>query len=335
MSDQIRDMAIIGAGPSGLFAAFQAGFLGLSTVVVDSLPRAGGQLSALYPEKKILDVPGFMSITGEELSHKLLEQAELFNKSWYFNTVVESLEKKDDIWHLGCSQDTTILARTIIIAAGGGSFAPKKPTQIENIEDYEEKSIHYSVHNPKQYQGQSVVILGGGDSAIDWAMHLTEIGAKVTLVHRRDKFRAVAHHVEKVQEYAAQGKLNLQTGMQLHNIKGDAPYLTSVQITDFDDNVTDVEASHLFIFMGLNKDLGPIAEWGLSESKTRIDVNPATLETAEPSIFAIGDIAYWEGKVPLIVTGLGEAATATRRAFLVARPEEKLKKIHSTSMNIK
>ncbi|MFV0321825.1 MAG: NAD(P)/FAD-dependent oxidoreductase [Alphaproteobacteria bacterium] len=334
MDTQVKDIAIIGAGPAGLFAAFQAGLLGLSTVILDSLPQAGGQMAALYPEKEILDVPGFISITGAELSERLVEQAAPFNKEWYFNTAVEALEKKDGIWHLSTSGDHEIYAKTIIIAAGGGSFKPKRPPQIEDIEAYEGTSIHYSVFNPGQYKDKSVVIIGGGDSAVDWAMHLTELGAKVTLVHRRDKFRALAHHVEKIKEYAEQGILNLQTGMQLHNIEGAAPNLSIVNITDFDGNITPIEAEHMFIFMGLNKDLGPIAQWGLSESKTRIDVNPATFETSEPSIFAIGDIAYWSGKVPLIVTGFGEAATATRSAFLVAKPEEKLSKMHSTSMKI-
>ncbi len=334
MPKQVKDIAIIGAGPSGLFAAFQAGLLGLSTVVIDSLPQIGGQLTALYPEKEILDVPGFLSVTAAELSDKLMAQASIFNKEWHFSTTIEGLSKNNDIWALSTDDDDVIYAKSIIIAAGGGSFKPKRPPQIENIAAYEGTSIFYAVQNSEKYIGKSVVIIGGGDSAVDWAMHLTELGAKVTLVHRRDKFRALAAHVDKIKAFAAQGLLNLQTGMQLHSIEGDAPNIDIVNITDFDGNVTPIKADRMLIFMGLNKDLGPIAEWGLSESKTRIDVNPATLETSEPSIFAVGDIAHWQGKVPLIVTGFGEAATATRSAFLVARPEEKLSKVHSTSMKI-
>ncbi len=333
-ADNIKDVAIIGAGPAGLFAAFQCGLLKLSVALIDSLPQAGGQIAALYPEKDILDVPGFSQITGGELSQKLIEQADQFPMDWHLKTQVHTIKKKEGLWRLSLSDEKEIQARSIIIAAGGGSFKPKKPP-FENIEDYEQTSIHYSVQNPVQYKDKNIVIIGGGDSAVDWAMQLTEIGAHVTLVHRRDKFRALPHHVEILQKYAKEGRLNLQTGKQLYDIKGKAPYIETIQITDMKDNKEDIAADHLMIFMGLSKDLGPIANWGLSESKTRIDVNPINLQTKEEGIFAVGDIAYWEGKLPLIVTGFGEAAIAARGAFLHARPDERLSKLHSTSMNIK
>ncbi len=332
--NNVKDVAIIGAGPAGLFAAFQCGLLKLSALVIDSLAEPGGQVAALYPEKDILDIPGFSKITGGELSTKLVEQAEQFPLEWHMQSQVYGIEKKENIWHLSMNNGKSVQAKSIIIAAGGGSFTPKRPP-IEHIQDYEGSTIHYMVKNPSQYQGQNIVIIGGGDSAVDWAMQLTQIGAYVTLVHRRDKFRAIPHHVEIIEQYAKEGKLNLQTGHQLHDIKGKAPYLEKVEIADMDGNIQEIKAEHLLIFMGLSKDLGPIAHWGLGESRTRIEVNPVTLETIEPGIFAVGDIAHWEGKLPLIVTGFAEGAIAARGAFLYAKPEEKLSKLHSTSMDIK
>lgn len=334
MSKQIFDVAVIGAGPSGLFATFQAGLLGLNVVVIETLPQAGGQLSALYPEKIILDVPGFLNIGAGELSHILYEQAQKFSPKWHFNTQVQQLSYQDSLWHLQTSDDQIIQTKAIIIAAGGGSFAPKRPPHIENIQEFENISVFYSVQNPNEYIGKNVTIIGGGDSAVDWAMQLTKLGAYVTLVHRRDKFRALPAHVSEVENFAQQGKLNLQTGKQLHQIAGNNGQLTNVEIADLDGNIEQVPAEFLLIFMGLNKDLGPISQWGLSESKTRIPVDPITMQTSMEGIFAIGDIAHWEGKIPLIVTGFGEAAIAARGAFLVARPDEKLSKIHSTSMTV-
>ncbi len=332
--DKIKDVVIIGAGPSGLFAAFQCSLLKLSVALVDSLPQAGGQIATLYPEKNILDVPGFSQITGGELAQKLVEQANQFPINWYLKSQVQRMQKENDVWNLVIDSGQNIQARSIIIAAGGGSFNPKKPP-IKNIEDYESTSVHYAVQNPIQYKGKNIVIIGGGDSAVDWAIQLTQIGAYVTLVHRRDKFRALPHHVETIEKYAREGRLNLQTGKQIYNIKGKAPFIHHVQITDIDGYVEDIKADHLMIFMGLSKDLGPISNWGLSESKTRIDVNPITLQTSEEGIFAVGDIAHWEGKLPLIVTGFGEAAIAARNAFIFVNPDEKLSKLHSTSMKIK
>ncbi len=333
-TDEIKDVAIIGAGPAGLFTAFQCGLLKLSVAIIDSLPQAGGQIAALYPEKDILDVPGFSQITGCKLSQKLIRQAEQFPMDWHLKTQVHAIKKIDGLWQLKMDNEKTLQVKSIIIAAGGGSFKPKKPP-FENIEAYEQTSIHYFVQNPMQYKGKNIMIIGGGDSAVDWAMQLTELGAYITLVHRRDKFRALPHHVEIIKQYAKEGRLNLQTGKQLSDIKGKAPYIDTVQIIDMDGCIEDFEIDHLMIFMGLSKDLGPIANWGLSESKTRIDVNPVTLQTAEEGIFAVGDVAYWNGKIPLIVTGFSEAAIAARNAFLHARPDEKLSKLHSTSMNIK
>lgn len=335
MTKQVFDIAVIGAGPSGLFAAFQAGLLGLNVVVIETLPEAGGQLSALYPEKTILDVPGFSNITAGALSHNLYEQAQAFSPKWYFNTQVQNLSKHDELWYLQTSNDQKIQAKAIIIAAGGGSFSPKRPGHVENITAFENISVFYSVQNPKEYAGKNVAIIGGGDSAVDWAMQLTEIGSFVTIVHRRDKFRALPAHVDKIKAFAKQGKLNLQTGKQLHQIEGKNGQLTHIDIIDFDKNIQKIPTDILLIFMGLNKDLGPISQWNLSESKTRIHVDPITMQTTTKGIFAIGDIAYWEGKVPLIVTGFGEAAIAARNAFLVAKPDEKLSKIHSTSITIK
>lgn len=334
MGEPIKDIAIIGAGPSGLFAAFQAGLLGLDVAVFDSLPEAGGQLAALYPEKEILDVPGFLNIEAGDLSQKLYEQAQSFHPEFYFDCQIHSIEKKENIWHLRTSQDQTFQARSIIVAAGGGSFQPKRPTHIENLEIYEATSVFYHVQDSKQFEGKNITIIGGGDSAVDWAMQLTEEGSYVTLVHRRDKFRALPAHVEKIRKFAEEGRLNLKTSWQLKDLQGENRQLNHVRLHNMDQDIIEVPTDYLLIFMGLDKDLGPIQQWGLSESKTRIEVNPITMQTIEEGIFAIGDIAHWEEKIPLIVTGFGEAAIAVRQAFMVARPEEKLKKIHSTSMQI-
>lgn len=334
MDKRVFDVAIIGAGPSGLFATFQAGLLGLKAVVIENLPQPGGQLAALYPEKNILDVPGFLNVAAGKLSDILYQQAQAFSPIWHFNTQVRQINNHNQLWHLHTANQQEIKAKAIIIAAGGGSFAPKRPPHIENIAEFEDISVFYSVKNPDAYAGKNITIIGGGDSAVDWAMQLTEAGSYVTLVHRRDKFRALPAHVDKIKTFADQEKLNLQTGMQLHQIDGQNGQLTSVEISDLDGNIQKVPTDILLIFMGLNKDLGPISQWNLSESKTRIDVNPVTMETKTQGIFAIGDIAHWEGKIPLIVTGFSEAAIAARGAFLAAKPEEKLSKIHSTSMQI-
>ncbi len=328
------DVAIIGAGPAGLFATFQAGLLGLSAVVMETLPQAGGQLSALYPEKTILDVPGFTAIKAGDLSDALYKQAQTFKPVFHFNTQVNALKREGKHWLISTNTDQVIKAYSIIIAAGGGSFIPKRPTHIENIAEFEQISVFYSVHNAKQFAGKNITIIGGGDSAVDWALEFTKLDAYVTLVHRRDKFRAVAAHVDKLHDFALKGKLSLQTSKQLHEIYGEAGQLSHVEIIDFDKNIQEIPTDNLFIFMGLNKDLGPISNWGLSESKTRIDVEPITMQTSAEGIFAIGDVAYWENKMPLIVTAFGEAAIAARGAFLVARPDEKLSKVHSTSLSI-
>lgn len=307
------DVAIVGAGPSGLFAGFQAGMLGLNAIIIDSLKYAGGQCSALYPEKPIYDIPAIPSIKAEDLTQNLLKQIEKFNHKIQLNTFVENIQKNQDgIFILDTKNEVgnlEIQAKTVIIAVGGGSFGPNRPP-LENIEKYEDKSVFYMVNNKKQFEGKNVVIAGGGDSAVDWAILLSSI-ANVSIVHRRNKFRAHESSLNELNDLINTGKVTLHAPYKMHSIIGDDGVMTDITLENIDDSSTKtINADFLLPFFGLSMDVGPVHNWGIEFDDKYIKVESSTMQTNIDGIFAIGDIATYKGKLKLILCGFSEAATA-------------------------
>jgi thioredoxin reductase (NADPH) len=333
MSPQRTDVAIIGAGPVGLFAIFECGMLKMRCHVVDALELAGGQCAALYPEKPIYDIPGYPRIGAMELIEKLTAQAEPFAPVYHLDQRVESLRAVDGSWQLTTSAGTMIEARAVIVAAGVGAFGPNRPP-LARLAEFEGKSVHYLVKRREQFRGQRVVIAGGGDSAVDWAVSLAEVAAHILVVHRRDKFRAAPESVERMRALAAEGRVELVTPYQLDALEGGAGRLVAVTVKDLDGRTRRLEADHLLAFFGLAQNLGPIAGWGLALERNHIKVDPASCETSVPGIHAIGDIADYKGKLKLILTGFAEAAAAAHAAHARVHPGEALHFEYSTSKGL-
>ena len=329
-SNEIRDVAIIGAGPAGLFAAFECGMVGLNCYVIDSLEEIGGQCTALYPEKPIYDIPAYPEIMAGDFIEQLEKQAAPFKPLYLLNQQIVAIENIDDQWQLTTSKHNTVRARKIIIAGGAGAFGPNKPP-LDNIEAYEGSSIFYMVRKKQDFAGKSVVIAGGGDSAVDWALSLCDIAKDVHLVHRRDKFRAAPDNVSKLNSLAAEGKIKLMTPYQLHGLQGKNGTLDTVELIDKDKNIVEIKADVLLPFYGLAASLGPIADWGLSLDKSHIAINPTTAETSEYGVYAIGDIAAYENKLKLILTGFSEAAFAAHHIYNEIHPETPLHFEYSTT----
>ena len=317
MTQMETDVAIIGAGPVGLFAVHQCGMLGLSAHVIDALPEIGGQCSALYPEKPIYDIPAYPMIAAGELIRQLELQAASFKPHYHLGHPVVSLRKIEDRWHVATAGNTNISARAVIIAAGGGAFGPNRPP-LEGIEEYEGRSVFYMVKRREDVRGKRIVIAGGGDSAVDGAISLSEIAAHVHLVHRRDKFRAAPESLRLLQELADAGQITLITPYQLKGLEGAHGELTGVRVADLDDTEQLLPADLLLPFFGLSTDLGPIGEWGLDAAHGLIPVEPGTYATRTPGIYAIGDVAGHTHKLKLILTGFADAAQAAHaiRAYL-------------------
>jgi thioredoxin reductase (NADPH) len=333
-SMQRKDVAIIGAGPVGLFAVFECGMLGLSCHVVDVLDTPGGQCAALYPEKPIYDIPGYPVIAAQDLIARLAEQAAPFDPLYHLGRRVDRLQLlPEGGFRLGLDDGAAIEAGAVIVAAGVGAFGPNRPP-LDGIEAYEGKSVFYLVQRREDYRGRRVVIAGGGDSAIDWALSLADIAAQVMLVHRRDKFRAAPESLARLKRLAADGKVALVTPYQLHGLDGDGGQLRAVLVADLDGQVRRLDADRLLPFFGLSMNLGPIAEWGLALDQHHIAVDPATCATSVPGIFAIGDIAAYRAKLKLILTGFAEAAQAARAIFPLARPGEALHFQYSTTTGV-
>lgn len=308
------DVVIIGAGPVGLFAVFQAGMLGMKCHVIDSLEMTGGQCSALYPEKPIYDIPAYPSITGEELIEQLREQIKPFNPTFHLNQQVIKLEEEGGDFKIFTSKDIEIKAKVVVIAAGCGSFGPNKPP-LNNIENYEGKSVFYLVKNRKDFIDKEIVIAGGGDSAVDWAISLSEIAKKIYVVHRRDKFRAAPESIRKLRDIAETGKIELVIGYQLDRLIGENGELNFVGLKDLGDNKKILAADVLLPFFGLSQELGPILEWNLNYKMNHIIVTPPYFETNINGIYAIGDVATYHGKLKLILTGFAEAASCMHHAY--------------------
>lgn len=328
------DILIIGSGPVGLFTVFQAGMLGMKTLVVDALEKPGGQCIALYPEKPIYDIPAQPEISGSDLIDNLLKQAAPFHPQYLLNQTVDSLTKIDAGWHVKTSAGEEIHAKAIIIAAGCGAFGPNKPP-LESIDEYDNKSVFYFVNRRDDFKDKTIVIAGGGDSAVDWANSLSEIAKKVYLVHRRDKFRAMDASIEKMKKSVESGKLEMVIPYQLEALEGSNGFLNKVIVKDLNDNIRAIEADVLLPFFGLKMDLGPINSWGLNLEKHHIHVNHLNQQTNIDSIFAVGDICTYEGKLKLILTGFAEAAKACHNAYKFVFPNKALHFEYSTSKGVK
>lgn len=334
------DAVIVGAGPVGLFAVFQLGMLKMRTHVVDALDAIGGQLTALYPEKPIYDIPGFPRILAADLVDRLAEQAEPFHPHFHMGVTVDSLvrlpahETGGERWEVGLSDGRTVLAPVVIIAAGSGAFGPNRPP-LAGLERFEGKSVFYYVKKREDYRGRSVVIAGGGDAAVDWAISLSEVAGKVTLVHRRPKFRAAPESEARLKKLSDAGVVELVVPYQLHALEGSEDgRLTGVAVSAMDGRIRVLEADRLLPFFGLAGDLGPIARWGLEMAGTQIAVAAGSQATNLPGVFAIGDVSSYPGKLKLILQGFAEAAQAAQSAYSVAFPGAALHFTHSTSSGL-
>lgn len=323
------DVAIIGAGPCGLFAVFELGLLNIKSHLIDILNRPGGQCAELYPEKPIYDIPALPIVTGQELTDALLQQIEPFKPEFHFSQMVESLEKTATGWRVKTDAGTTIDCKVVVIAAGGGSFVPKKPP-IAGIDAYEGKSVHYAVRKMEQFRDKTLVIVGGGDSALDWTLNLQPIARHITLIHRRDEFRASPDSVEKMYHLAATGKLDLKFG-QVSGLQGVDGQLTGIELTDNEKQKHTLGCDALLPFFGLTMKLGPVANFGLNLHENLIAVDTEKFETSTPGIFAIGDINTYPGKLKLILSGFHEAALMSQQAFRLCYPDQKLRFQYTTS----
>ncbi len=332
MSKEIitTDAVIVGAGPVGLFAIFQLGLVDIKCHVVDILDRPGGQCAELYPEKPIYDIPGYPEITGQALTDNLLAQAAPFAPVFHHGQMVEGLRRLDDgRFELATNGGLVFHTKVLVIAAGGGSFMPKRPP-FRNIESFEQSSVFYAVRRIEDFRDRNVVIAGGGDSALDWTLNLEPVASRVTLIHRRDKFRAAPDSVAKMQALAKAGRIDFRMG-QIMELHGEDGRLRALSGRGADGAAFELEAERLLPFFGLTMKLGPLAEWGLNLNENLIPVNTENFETSEAGIFSIGDINTYPGKLKLILSGFHEAALMAQAAFRIVHPEEKMVFQYTTS----
>ena len=328
------DVAIIGAGPVGLFAVFELGMLKLRCHVIDSLDVVGGQCAALYPEKPIYDIPGYPQIGAVELIERLTEQAAPFAPVYHLGQRVERVEPAEDgRWSVETSAGTRIEARAVLIAAGVGAFGPNRPP-LAGIEGYEGTSVFYLVSRREAFRGKRVVIAGGGDSAVDWALSLAELADRIMVIHRRPKFRAAPESVARMDALVPEGRIELVIPYQLEALEGDGQQLSAVIVKTLQGEEQRLGADVLLPFYGLSMNLGPIATWGLHLDRHHIHVDQATCETSTPGIFAIGDIATYRNKLKLILSGFSEAATAAHAIFPLVHPGEVLHFEYSTTKGV-
>jgi thioredoxin reductase (NADPH) len=316
------DVLIIGAGPTGLFCAHQLGLIGLKCEIVDNLDKAGGQCIELYPDKPIYDIPAVPECTGEELTNNLLKQIEPFNVKFHLNERVEIVKKENENWYVKTNNNSEFSVSSIIIAGGVGSFEPRK-FPLKDIEKFENKSLFYSIKDKNIFKDKTISIFGGGDSALDWAIELSQ-NSKINLIHRRDGFSGAQASVDKVKELEKAGKINLFTQYQINSIKG-GDSIQTVSIKHDEGEIKELKTDYVLGFFGLIMQLGPILDWGLSLNKKTIEVDTEKFETNQPGIFAIGDICNYPGKLKLILSGFHEGALAARGCFKYARPDEKLR----------
>jgi thioredoxin reductase (NADPH) len=325
------DVAIIGAGPVGLFAAFECGMLKLNCLLIDALDAAGGQCTALYPEKPIYDIPAHPAIAAAELVARLEQQIAPFQVQRLLGRRVERLTGSQGAFTLFTDLGDAISAKTVLIAAGAGAFGPNRPP-LEGLAGYEASgAVQYYVRRREDLRGRDVVIAGGGDSAVDWALALRGIAARIRVVHRRAKFRAAPESAAQLDAAAAAGEIDLVIPYQLHGLLGDGSRLRGVEVADLDGGTQVLPADRLLAFFGLSMDLGPIATWGLDLAHSHIAVTASTCETSTRGIFAIGDVASYPGKLKLILQGFAEAAMAAHAIHPIVHPDQALHFVYSTS----
>ena len=327
------DVAIIGAGPVGLFTVFECGMLDMKCHVFDALDVPGGQCAALYPEKPIYDIPGYPRIDAALLIERLLEQAAPFAPTYHLGHAVTGLDPAGDGFVVATSRGVRVAARAVVIAAGGGAFGPNRPP-LAGIEAFEGKSVFYLVRRREDFRGKRIVIAGGGDSAVDWALSLAELAAQVMVVHRRARFRAAPESLNRLQQLVDAGHVELVTPYQLAGLDGGDGRLDAIIIADLAGNERRLEADCLLPFFGLATQLGPLAEWDLKFDDNRIAVDPATCATSRAGIFAIGDIATYPGKLKLILSGFSEAAMAAHAIHPLVHPGEALHFEYSTTKGV-
>ena len=316
------DVLIIGAGPTGLFCAHQLGIIGLSCEIVDNLDKVGGQCIELYPDKPIYDIPAIPECTGEELTDNLIKQIKPFNVNFHLNERVEEIKKINTRWSVKTNKNKQFDVASIVIAGGVGSFEPRK-FPLKECEKFEGKSLFYSIKDKTIFKDKTISIFGGGDSALDWAIELSET-SNVNLIHRRDGFSGAESSVQKVKELNKKGKIKLFTEYQIDKIIGDKE-IELVKIKHDEGEIKEIKSDYVLGFFGLIMQLGPILEWGLNIDKKKVEVNTENFETNINGIFAIGDICSYPGKLKLILSGFHEGALAARGCFKYAKPDEKLR----------
>jgi thioredoxin reductase (NADPH) len=324
------DAVIIGAGPVGLFQVFELGLLEIKAHVIDSLPEVGGQCIELYPDKPIYDIPAIPVCTGRELVANLLKQIEPFKPQFHLNQEVSTLKKQaDGRFLIRTSQDQQFLSKAIFIAAGVGAFQPRT-LNLDGIETFVDKQVFYRVRNPEQFSGKRIVICGGGDSALDWALHFVDHAASVTLIHRRDEFKAAPQSITKMRALCAAGKMQFIIG-QITGLESSDNKLTEIAVTNIDGEVQNIALDGLLLFYGLSPKLGPIADWGLDIDRKQIAVDTACFQTSTPGIYAVGDINIYPGKKKLILSGFHEAALAAFAAAAYLAPEKQIQLQYTTT----
>jgi len=331
MSEDVikTDAIIIGAGPVGLFAVFELGLVDVKAHVIDILDRSGGQCAELYPEKPIYDVPALAVVTGQELTDRLMEQIKPFGAEFHFSERVESLDRLDEGFRLTTDAGTTFECKIVVIAAGGGSFTPKRPP-LPGIEQYEGTSVYYSVRKMDAFKDKDVLIVGGGDSALDWTLNLQPVAKSLTLLHRRSEFRAAPASVAKMLELVESGNIAFKLG-QVTALHGDDGQLTGATVKGADGESFEQPAEVMLPFFGLTMKLGPVANWGLNLEENLVPVDTEKFETSEKGIFAIGDINTYPGKLKLILSGFHEAALMAQQAHKYVHPDKKLIFQYTTS----
>ena len=331
MSDTIKtDVLIIGAGPCGLFAVFELGLLDMKVHLVDILDKLGGQCAELYPEKPIYDIPGIPMVTGQGITDALMEQIKPFNPTFHLNEMVETIEKiGDPLFRVTTDAGQVFECKVVVISAGGGSFQPKRPP-VPGIEAYEGKSVFYAVRKMEQFRDKNLLIVGGGDSALDWVLNLQPIAKSMKLLHRRDDFRAAPHSVEQMRELVSSKKMELKIG-QVTSLEGSGGQLTGAVVKGSDNESFKIDCDTILPFFGLTMKLGPVANWGVKLENNLVPVETAAFETNVPGIFAIGDINTYPGKLKLILCGFHEGALIAQKAHRYVYPDKRLVFQYTTS----
>lgn len=328
------DIAIIGAGPVGIFTSFEAGMLGMESILIDVLEMPGGQCMSLYPQKPIYDIPAFVSITGEELTHQLLNQAQAFKPKYLMNSLVNAINRiSNNELEVLTNNGTKVKSKAVIIAAGSGAFEPNRPP-IENLAEFEGKSIFYAVHNKEIFTNKNIAIAGGGDSALDWCIELAKTAKTIYLIHRRMQFRAADSTLKKLDSLIDSGKVKLIAPFQLSKIEGEKGLLEKIIVQDLDGNQKEIIADYLLPFFGLKMNIEPIAQIGIELEKGLVNVDPTNMQTTIKSVFAVGDVCHYPGKLKLILTGFAEAALACHSAYKFVFPDKALHFEHSTTKGI-